>query len=423
MSARSVRPGVVRGSIRAPPSKSYTHRALLAAHLSGRPYHVVRPLDSEDTRATAEAIRQLGSSVRREPARWSVRPNVADRRTEVAIDCGESGTTLRLIAPIAALSGRRVRLTGRGRLPRRPIAELFRAIESLGARCRRLSDAAELPAEVEGPLHGGTVRIDASQSSQFASALLLVLPVLPEDSRLELAGPIVSEPYIEATLRVLDRHGIRFQRHGRQFLVPGRQRYRGARFDVPGDASSAAYFWVAAALTHGRVRVGGISPEWPQADLAVLPLLRSAGARVRTTARGTTVEGARLRPFHVNLTRSPDLYPLAGVVAAAIPGVSRLSGAAHVAWKESDRRAGTERLARALGAEVRPSRGGLAIRGRDHLRSFRLADLDDHRLVMSAAVSALAAGGVSEVGDAAAVAKSFPEFWAALDSLRAEAPA
>jgi 3-phosphoshikimate 1-carboxyvinyltransferase len=413
-----VAPGIARGTIRAPPSKSYTHRALVAGHLAQRRYTVENPLDADDTRATARALQPLGSQVRFSPHRWIVTYAPARSNRPASIDCGESGTTLRFVAALAGRSTRPIRLRGRGRLPQRPMAELLRALTSLGATCERPSRSIGLPVTVHGPLHGGAVRLRASLSSQFASALLLTLPTVPEDSSLELVGPIVSEPYIAATLALLRHHRVRAIRHGRRFSIPGSQTYRGAGMRVPGDASSAAYFWVAGGITGGEVRVTGVSPEWPQADLAVLDLLRSAGAAVRQQGDGATVEGGNLHGFTVNLTGAPDLYPLAGVLAATIPGRSRLEGAPHVVHKESNRQHGTRLLARAMGAEVRTERGGLTIRGTSHPRGFRLRGLDDHRIVMSAGVAALAGDRPSTIEDASAVAKSFPEFWQALESLR-----
>ncbi len=414
-----VRPGVLRGAARAPPSKSYTHRALIAGHLARRRSVVEHPLDADDTRATARALTALGSRIRFARDRWVLEPDRAPRRRSVVIDCGESGTTLRFVAALAANSAVPVRLEGRGRLPERPIGTLYDALEALGASVERPSGGRGLPATLEGPLHGGRLRLDASESSQFASALLLVLPTLPEDSEIELVGPIVSEPYLEATLSVLTRQGVRVRRRGRRLRIPGRQRYRGGRFPVPGDASSAAYFWVAAAISGGRVRISGIPTSLPQADLAVLDLLRSVGTSVERSERGTAVEGRPRRGFTVDLTSAPDLYPLAGVIAAVIPAESHLSGAAHVALKESDRSAGTALLARALGADVREERGGLRVRGTAHPTRFDLANFDDHRLVMSAAVGALAADGPCRIGDARSVSKSFPRFWTMLGSLRA----
>ncbi|HTT14876.1 MAG TPA: 3-phosphoshikimate 1-carboxyvinyltransferase [Thermoplasmata archaeon] len=418
MTAVRVLPGVAHGRLLAPPSKSYTHRALVVGHLSGRRFVVERPLDSDDTRATARALGVLGSLVTRRSRAWTVTParRRPSRRTGT-IDCGESGTTLRFVAALAALSDRPTRLVGRGRLAERPMRPLLEALTALGARCVEASPDRGLPLTITGPIRGGSVRLDASESSQFASALLLALPRAEGDSVIRLTGPIVSEPYLEATRAVVRAHGIALGGDRRSIGIRGRQRYRGHRFRVPGDASSAAYLWSAAALTGGRVRVDGIPPRWPQADRSVLDVLERAGARVTRGRDSATVAGPVDRPFVVELTSAPDLYPLAGVLAAAVPGTSELRGARHIALKESDRRAGTERLVRALGARCRSTRAGLAIEGTDRIRPVRLLNLTDHRMVMSAAVGALAAEGPSTIGDARAVAKSFPRFFSVLRSL------
>ncbi len=415
MSTVRVRPAVASGRHRAPPSKSYTHRALVTGHLADRPFRIDRPLDSEDTRATARAIALLGTHVERRPHHWALRPAAARRRsTDVVIDCGESGTTLRFIAALAARESRSVTLEGRGRLPRRPMERLLGALRGLGATCRCAHPYGGLPLTVRGPIHAGRVAIDASESSQFASALLFVLPTLSGESEIRLTGRIVSRPYLEATLAVLRHHGLRLGRRGRRIRVPGEQRYTGRRFGVPGDASSAAYFWSAAAVTGGRVRIDGLPGAWPQADLAILSVLDRAGAVVERTPSGAVVSGGRLRPFSVDLTDAPDLYPLVGVLAAATPGRSVIRGAAHVALKESDRRGETVRLVTAFGARPRSLGSGLAIEGSTRLRPVALRGLSDHRLVMSAAVGALAADGPSTIGDGRAVRKSFPGFWEAL---------
>jgi 3-phosphoshikimate 1-carboxyvinyltransferase len=415
-----VRPGVVSGVLDAPPSKSYTHRALVAGYLAQRRYAVEGPLDADDTRSTAGALRPLGSRVTFSAGRWAIAPDPSPGNSQGTIDCGESGTTLRFAAALAARSGRTIRLRGRGRLPYRPIAELFDALESLGADCHRAPGPRALPTTVRGPIHGGNVRLDASISSQFVSALLLTLPTVPEASTVDLVGPIVSEPYIRATLAVLRHHRVRVGQRGRRFTIPGGQTYRGSRMRVPGDASSAAYFWTAAAITGGRLQVRGIPRDWPQADLAILELLESSGATVRRTANGALVTGGNSTGFTVDLTPAPDLYPLAGVLAATIPARSRIEGALHVVHKESDRRSGTIHLARAMGAKVRPDRSGLTIVGTAHPRPLRLRGLDDHRLVMSAAVGALVASRPSSIHDGNAVAKSYPGFWNALSALRSE---
>ncbi|MCI4372499.1 MAG: 3-phosphoshikimate 1-carboxyvinyltransferase [Thermoplasmata archaeon] len=419
MTSRTVLPGPIRGRIAAPPSKSYTHRALVVGFLSRRRFAIETPLDSDDTRATAAAVGRLGGRVAFARRRWTVTPArrpIGARPIE--IDCGESGTTLRFATVLAALGDRTVRFRGRGRLHRRPMRPLLSALSTLGATVRPSRSGA--PLTVRGPIHGGRVRLDASVSSQFASALLLALPTLSEDSRLILEGEIVSEPYLEATVAVLRRLRVKYHRRGRAIGIPGGQRFHGNRVTVPGDASSAAYLWVAGAITGGAVSVEGVDGTWPQADLAILELLTRAGSEVRKRGRSITVRPGIPRPFSADLTSSPDLYPLAGVLAASVAGTSLLRGAAHVVHKESNRRAETVRLASAFGARVRSSQAGLRIEGRGHLRPVDLPELSDHRVVMSAAVGALAASGPSRIGEAEAVRKSFPGFWRALERLGGE---
>lgn len=415
---RVVRPSIVEGVVRAPSSKSYTHRALVVGHLSGRPYRVERPLVADDTKATRNGLVALGSRVTTRPGVWRIAPGGARGPRVPTVRCGESGTTLRLLLAAAARLDRRVRFDGRPQLRRRPIEGLVGPLVAHGATLGSHGGSA-LPLDVRGPIQGGSYRVDGSVSSQYVSALLLVLPTLAEPSTLRVDGALVSAPYVAATEAVLSAHRIRFARRGSTWRIPGGQRYVGRRFEVPGDASSAAYLWTAAALTRGRVRVDGVDPRWPQADRRVLSVLRSAGATVRERGGSTTVEGPLARGFDVDLTDSPDLFPLLGVLAAAIPDRSTLRGAPHLAFKESDRREGTTRLAKALGATVTSRAGGLVIRGVPAMRRVRLSGLDDHRLVMSAAVGALAARGPSSIGDAGAVAKSFPDFWSVLRTLGA----
>lgn len=417
MSVVRIRPGPVYGTVRAPPSKSYTHRALVLGHLARRSFEVRHALDSDDTRATAAAVERLGTAVTRSRSAWKVHPPEGPpKSSRVAIRCGASGTTLRFTAALAALYDRPVVLDGSDRLSARPMRELVEALVELGAGCRHLRGRG-LPLEVHGPIHGGRLSLDASRSSQFASALLMALPATDGNSTVRLTGPVVSEPYLEATLAVLRHHGIRVERRDRRFKVDGGQRPRGSKFVVPGDASSAAYLWAAAAVAGGAVRVTGIPEEWPQADLAVLGLLEKTGASVSRDRDGATVEHSARRPFSVDLTDSPDLYPLAGVLAATAPGTSRLSGARHVSAKESNRKVETARLARRFGARVEVSRAGLVIRGVGRPKAIDLRSLNDHRMVMSAAVGALGGSGRSTLGEAKAVGKSFPGFWTVLSGI------
>lgn len=414
---RTVVPVPAYGRVRAPPSKSYTHRALVTTFLSGGG-EVAYPLDSDDTRATARGLGVLGAQVRYGRRSWTLTQQERKVSGPLHIDCGESGTTLRLLTAVAALGTRPVRFSGRRRLPYRPMEGLLAPLRALGAQVRGSRQGRALPFTIRGPIRSGEVTVSARESSQFVSALLLACSNLEGTSKVRLAGTIVSEPYIAATIAWLRDQGRRLGGSRRQIIVHGGIFGPARRTRVPGDASSAAYLWAAAATSGGRVRVDGIDPKWPQADLRVLEVLRSMGVSVVRRGSTVAVYGRPTRPTRIDLTSSPDLYPLAGVLAALVPhGTSHLRGAPHIIHKESDRRQGTLRLVHALGGHAQLERGGLSVRGTDHPQGFHLTDLTDHRLVMSGAVGALAGDRPSRLGDALAVRKSYPGFWDALDSL------
>ncbi len=412
---RRIQPGVTSGTVRAPPSKSYTHRALVSAFLGGHTVRVHRPLDSDDTRATAEGLRRLGAKVDCTSARWTVRRATHLPTRPVTIDCRESGTTLRLLTAVAALQERPVRFTGRGRLPERPMDSLITPLVSLGASVRVERSGRSLPFTIRGPIRSGTVSIAAKDSSQPVSALLLVCAALTGTSRLRCKGPVVSRPYIDATVAWVRSRGTRVTERGTTWVVQGPGEHAGNDVTVPGDASSAAYLWAAAVVSGGSVEVTGIGAKWPQADLRILDILRGMGANVRRHGASLRV-GGRLRiGTNVDLTDAPDLYPLVGVLAAVTPGQrSILRGAPQLEHKESNRLLETLRLVRATGAQARRKGSSLQIEGAARARPLSIPDLTDHRLVMSSAVAALAAGAPSRIGDARAVRKSFPGFWSTL---------
>jgi 3-phosphoshikimate 1-carboxyvinyltransferase len=418
VSQREIRPGPVSGSIRAPPSKSYTHRALVIGAHAGRPFRVRRPLTSEDTNATLEGLQSLGYRVGTRPGVWTIdgsaRPKLHGTTT---VACGESGSTLRFLAPVAALGGEAVEFTGSGRLGDRPLLGLLSALRHLGATVRRRLRRKAGVFEVTGPIRSGRVTVDSRETSQFLSALLLTLPTLPGQSVVRPRGRVVSAPYVAATLHLLTESGVRWRRGRSGYVIDGPVEYGGSAIEIPGDASSTAYLWAAAAITGGRVRTTGLDPAVPQADLLLLDILESAGAEVERGRAGVQVGGRVTTPFDVDLSGAPDLLPLLAVIASTVRGRSRLRGAEQSASKESDRRAWSYRLVREFGAEARLTPHLLEIQGRGVLRSRRLPSLPDHRLVMSAAIGALAADGPTRVGPAESVRKSFPGFWTALHDL------
>ncbi len=412
---RIVRPARARGTIRPPGSKSYTHRALVIAAIGRTVLRIRNPLDSDDTRTTAHGIRRLGASVTRTADTWTVRPAARplDRRT--TIRCGESGTSLRLLTGLASLQERPVRFVGEGRLPLRPMESLFRALEGLGARIRRERPDRSLPFTIRGPIQSGIARISAEDSSQPVSSLLIALSALDRPSTVTIVGSVVSAPYIGATTAFLKELGYGVIGSERCYRLRGRVRAAPRSIDIPTDASSAAYLWAAAAISGGSVAVEGLEARYPQADLELLRALRRMGASVARRDSTIRVSGPLRRGVRADLTDSPDLFPLLGVLATAAPGgPSTLEGTPHLRHKESDRRKETIDLVRAFGARARSANGQLVISPPGEMSPISRQDATDHRLVMSAAVGALAAAAPSRIGDARAVAKSYPRFWSDL---------
>jgi 3-phosphoshikimate 1-carboxyvinyltransferase len=412
-------PGTVRGSVLAPPSKSYTHRELVASFFATGPSEILGPLDSEDTRATLGGLERMGARIRPRREAWRIEPprhRAEGSHRPITIDCKKSGTTLRFLATVAATRGVRCTLTGSPQLARRPMEALWGFLESAGATVRRPRSGRSLPTSIEGPIRAPSGEIDASESSQFLSSLLLTLPALEGRTLIRQRGESVSEPYIDATLDVLGRRSVAWHRDRRRFSIEGPLEYRGGRYRIPGDASSAAYLWAAAAATRGSVRVRGVPPERPQADLRILEFLERMGATVDRGRSGFRVSGGKLRGITVELSDAPDLMPLLGMLAALATGRSRLRGARHARYKESDRRQATARLVRALGGRARLSAKGLVVEPGPVPAAARFPWSDDHRVVMSGAVAALRAGP-STLADARSVEKSYPNFWSDLRAL------
>ncbi len=414
--------GVVGGRIAAPPSKSYTHRALVAGFLTGRPYHVHHPNPGEDARATLSGLEALGAELEFRRNGWTLcarRGTDAPRpRSGARVDCRSSGTTLRFLTAVAAARTGETSFRGSRELARRPLTGLLDALRAGGARVHGPPKDRALPFSILGRIRPGAYELPGDVSSQYLSAMLFALPGLAAPSTIRVRGRQVSRPYVDATIAVLHAHGVDVRRTALGIEVPAPQRFVGRQFFVPGDVSSAAYLWSAAALTGGRVRVTGIDPRWPQADVAILDLLGSMGARIHRARRAITVEGPVRRRFEADLTAAPDLAPLAAVLAASVPGAtSVLRGGPQLLHKESDRREGSEALARAFGAGVRSEPGRIEVTGGRRPRAVRLDGLTDHRLVMAAAVGAASLAAPSLLSDAGAVDKSYPGFWADLAQL------
>jgi 3-phosphoshikimate 1-carboxyvinyltransferase len=408
-----IEPGPVRGRLRAPASKSHLQRLILAASLADGESRILDPGHSADGQACLGVIRAMGARVVQEANLLRIAGGGAVRSR--ILHCGESGFCLRASAAVAALGELSFTLMGEGSLATRPMAMVLDPLAQLGALCETRGGFA--PITVRGPLRGGLARVDGSASSQFLSGLLLALPRAGADSELEVAG-LRSRPYVAMTLEVLAAFGAQVQVDPdyRRFRIRGGQSYRPVALAVEGDWSGAAFLLVAGALA-GEVLVDGLEPASSQADRAILEALAAAGAQVEWQGPSLRVARGELNAFDFDATDCPDLFPPLAALACHARGTSRISGAARLGHKESDRGAALVSELSALGARLQVRDGVMEITG-GPLAGGTVDPHNDHRMAMACAVAGLDSRyGVKMEGEAC-VAKSYPEFFQALESIR-----
>ena len=415
MTIRGIEPAKapIHAEFHAVPSKSATHRALVAAALAEGVSTIKGPLDAWDTRVTLAGIRALGVPVDERDGAWIVHGASGQLPGGAAIELGESGTSARFLTALAALGRRSSTLDGGGRLRERPIAELITALGSLGAAVEA-ANATAFPVSAGGAsVRGGEVTLSGARSSQFASALLLAACAFERGLRLSVQPPRVSFAYVSLTVEMLERFGAVVTREDGACFSVAPQRLEAKTLTVEGDHSAASYLFAAAAIVGGSVRILGLDPRSLQPDVRFLGDLQSLGCRVVADAEGVVVEGSgRVPAFSWDLADAPDLAPTAAVLALFAEGPCVLSGLHHLAFKESDRLAVLRNNLELLGAEVRVTAGTLAIvpPRRGASRAARIEVSGDHRIAMAFAVAGLALPGVT-IDEPDAVAKSYPRFW------------
>lgn len=418
----------LEGRVAAPPSKSVTQRALLAASLAPGVSRLRRPLLADDAERMMAALDTVGVAVRRRDAGGEVVLEVDGNPGARPVDCptlnvGNAGTTMRFLAARLALCEAPCILDGDRRMRQRPIEDLLAALRRLGGAAESLHGDGCPPARVGGRgLLGGRARLPGARSSQYLSALLLAAPGMADGVDIEIEGDLVSRPYVDLTLDTMRRFGVPAtpappSTAARRFTVAAGLRYRPADLRIEGDYSSASYFFAAAAIVPGRVEVSGLEPQSLQGDAGFLDLLQEMGCRVDRQTDAIAVEGPeRLRsPGSVDLAGMPDLAPTLAVVALFADGETAIRGVPHLRLKESDRIAVLCETVALLGGDARATDDGLVIRSR-RLHGAQIDPHGDHRMAMAFAIAGLRLPDMA-VSNPACVSKSYPAFWDDLEHL------
>ncbi|WP_372912123.1 3-phosphoshikimate 1-carboxyvinyltransferase [Salinigranum sp.] len=420
----SITHSAVAGDARAPPSKSYTHRAILAAGYS-EAAAVADALVSADTRATMRAVRAFGGAVERAGSTVDVtgfggRPETPDD----VVDCANSGTTMRLVTGCASLGTGLTVLTGDDSLRSRPHGPLLGAITQLDGRAESTRGNGQAPLVVGGNVAGGAVSIPGDVSSQFITALLMAGAVTESGIDVELETALKSAPYVDITIEVLADFGVEVERTDAGFSVPGGQSYEaeGGTYHVPGDFSSMSYLLAAGAVAGDEgVTVHGARPS-AQGDSAIVSILERMGADVDWDREEGTIDVSRtpLSGVEVDVGDTPDLLPTIATLGAVADGDTRIVNCEHVRYKETDRVSAMAEELGEMGASVTEEHDSLTIHGSDtDLVGAEVDGRHDHRIVMSLAVAGLVAEGTTTIRGGEHVDVSFPGFFDVLDGLGA----
>ncbi len=402
-----IQPAPLSGQLRAIVSKSHVHRLLLCAALADRPTRLVCRLDAADLAATARCLQALGAKIRQDgdictitPVGFSQIPSGAP----VALDCGESGSTYRFLAPVAAALGKSASFRLSGSLARRPMRPLWDALRAHGVTVGA--------GQISGQLTAGRYTLAADVSSQFLSGLLFALPLLQGGSQITVTGDLVSRGYVRMTLDALHACAIRVETTDSGFFIPGGQTYAPPAVAVPeGDWSSAAVWLCAGACRGGGVTLTGLRRESAQGDRAICEILSQMGAQVTCKEDCVTARPAPLHGIRLDAAQIPDLIPAIAVAAAAANGVTEIARVRRLRLKESDRVAAICRAIRALGGRAEADTDTLRIFGGAPLAGGTVDGCNDHRVVMLAATASVLCTRPVTLRGAEAVRKSYPSFF------------
>ena len=400
-----IEPSPLKGEIAAIPSKSVAHRMLICAALADGPTTLRIPKTSDDIDATADCLRALGAAITINNEDYIVEP-IAQIENIPLLDCGESGSTLRFLLPVAAAAADRCRFDGHGRLPDRPLSDLTDAMKEHGVSF----DGEKLPFTIGGRLRGGIYRLPGNVSSQYITGLLLALPLCEEDSVIELTTALESASYIDITLSVLKTFGITVHCERNRYIIPGKQVFRSpGTLPVEGDWSNAAFFLTAAALNND-ITMTGLNPNSAQGDRKIIALLEQLGAVTQKDNGRLTLRSDELKGCTIDIQDTPDLLPVLSVAAAFAQGKTTFINAARLRLKESDRLASSAAMIENLGGRAEVGEDELTVYGTG-LIGGTVESCNDHRIAMSAAVAATRCSKPVTILHAEAVKKSYPGFY------------
>lgn len=420
----------IEGIVKAPPSKSYSHRAVIIASLANGTSHISDILLSEDVLSTISACRTLGADISIEGNSLKVigTGGKLHNSSDYPIDLGNSGTTLRIMTSVAALSDNEVTFTGDDSLKTRPMGQLLRALKTLGVNV--LSNNTKAPITIKPSFYGGETAILGNVSSQFISSMLIASPLSKQGLNLQVYPEFVSKSYVYMTLSIMEKFAVKvneteYTKHedcdkefkdclGERFIVRP-QEYISCDYTVEGDYSSASYLLAAVAIAGGCITVENLFEDSKQGDKLILDILDEMGCKIISNENSLTINSSGdLKSIDIDLFNAPDLLLTVAILASLANGTSKISGVKHARVKETDRVACTAEELKKLGCNVEELEDGLIIKG-NTLSDGIVDSHNDHRIAM--AFSLLGLKYDVEVTNGECFNISFPNFIEALSEI------
>jgi 3-phosphoshikimate 1-carboxyvinyltransferase len=449
----TINPSQLKGTIQAPASKSSMQRACAAALLRKGETIIQNPGHSNDDKAAIGIIKSLGAEWKMQddiliinsfgfPEVSKVSPGGGDLPAgqaglEWAINCGESGLSIRMFTPLAALSNKEITINGSGSLATRPMDFFDEILPKLNVKIK--SQDGKLPLVIQGPLQPVNIEVDGSLSSQFLTGLLMAYSTAPQnppaggtlDSQSSMVtikvNNLKSKPYIDLTLDVMKQFGMNVpeNKNYEEFIfyndssqVPPAGGFRGA-YTVEGDWSGGAFLLVAGAIA-GPITVRGLDMTSSQADKAIVDALMSANAGIAMEAKGIKIHPAKMNAFDFDATDCPDLFPPLVALAAYCKGETTIKGVSRLAHKESNRALTLQEEFGKMGVRIDLKDDSMIVQGGNGVKGATVHSNHDHRIAMACAVAALKADGETIIEEAGAVKKSYPDFYQDLKALGAD---
>ncbi|MBN2074481.1 MAG: 3-phosphoshikimate 1-carboxyvinyltransferase [Dehalococcoidales bacterium] len=403
----SISKSIIKGSVIAPSSKSYTIRALVCAALSEGKSEIINPLGSDDTEACQDILNALGVRIEQDDTSWLVNGGTL-HQPDRELYCRESAATQRFMTAVCSIVPGMCRLTSAPSLARRPVQPLIQPLHQLGVDCNYYEADSTIMVN-GGNLKGGLAELPGDISSQYVSALLFISPYAGEGMTVKLTTPLESKPYVSMTLSCLKEFGIEIETFDemREYRT-ARQTYKPAKYTVEGDWSSASYLLAAGAIA-GDIIVKNLNPDSLQGDKVMLDILEDMGVSVEISNDGITVKKSALKAIQADLTDCIDLLPTTAVLAAMAEGTSKFTGIARARIKESNRVSAVKAGLEKAGIKVIEGKDKLIITGGETVSAV-IDSNNDHRIAMAFSLLGLKEENI-EIENAECVSKTYPEFW------------